>query len=127
MSDNQTFVRLALGGGMFVFLAGAVLICGGVAVCYGGSGAFVRFGMGTDLDEYREWVRGSDLSEADKSEVIVRMERIDEQVGSSEIEVPFLVWVDIDEEIERLASDRRLPPDELAALHDQLSRIESYR
>lgn len=127
MSRHDGFVRNALGAGALVLALAAFVACTGLATCWFGGGAFVRFGIRTDLDDYRSWTEASDLPPADRAEVVARLDRIHERVGSGDVVVPFVVWVTIDEVIEGILVDGHVPPDELAALHDQLTRIEGWR
>ncbi len=128
MSDrpaaNDRFVRLWLGGGMVALALGLTAVCAGTAACWAGGASFVRYGIESDLEGYRRAVEASDLGASDREAVLARLDHIRDGVRRGEIRVSFLEWVEIDRRIAELVDDGHLPPDELAALHGLLGRIE---
>lgn len=126
MSQHDDFVRTLLGVGCGLVGLAAAASCGGLATCWFGGGAFVRFGIGTDLEDYRSYVRTSDLPDAERQEVLTRLDQLGAEIASGDLVVPFVVWVSIDDRIEGILIDGHVPPDELAELHEQLNRIASY-
>lgn len=127
MSERTGPGSKVLTGGLVALGIGVLGLC----TCCGcgllGWSEFVRFGMGTDIDDYRTYISESNLDDPERNELYARLDRIDAGIRDREIRISFFVWVDINGDIERLAADRELPPDELSALHDQLNRIEAYR
>ena len=113
---------------LFIIFVGcgvlALLACVGSAVMLGlGWGTFSRFGVQSDLEEYRKKVRSSHLDPAVEDELA---RRIDKLSNSLEGKQPSMMkWVDHDDEFKKLLEDGTLHEKDVPAFEKELERVES--
>ena len=109
----------------------ALLLVAVVAVAIGGGflgwGAFSRFGMGTDLDDYQTKVQASDLDAATKTELGAEITRAQERIRSHELNPSFVRWVGHDESIRAALARQHVTPDELKEVREHLRAIAEDR
>ncbi len=87
--------------------------------------AFLKFGMGSDVDDYAAVVRSSRLDPDTETELLERLDRIEHQLRAGELRFSLFEWIELDEEVERLTGDGVVEPAEVPALRDALDAIEA--
>ncbi len=86
--------------------------------------AFMKFGMGSDVDEYAEAVRASQLDPTVEAELIERLDRLEDGIRSGELHYSLFEWIPLDEEVAELTGDNDVDPAEVPALIEALEAME---
>jgi len=111
-------------------IAGATAVLTGfalmTAICYSGWTAFLRFGIGTDITEYSEQIRASDLDPDTAEEVLQRLTELRRKVRNHDVDVSLLRWIDHDEVMEGILEDGRVTELERVALLNELDEMEAW-
>jgi len=102
--------------GGFLFL----IVCVGG---YFGSKAFVNFGISTDVGEFIDLVKQSDLDDESKAQLVERLEGIRDDARKGR-RPSFFLWLDYDESIRGLIEDGEITEEDFAALSRELDRLE---
>ena len=84
---------------------------------------FVAFGIASELTEYQEVVRQSELPEAKKTQLVQRIESIRDR--NRQKPMSFVRWVEYSDVLDNLLDDGELADDEVPALERELGRVES--
>ena len=101
----------------------ALVVVGGCVVGLAvGWRSFLKFGIASDLDEFHELVKGSDLDAGKKDQLMGRLRAL--KARAREEPIGLLRWIDYDEDVRGILEDHKVPPDELERLEDQLSQME---
>ena len=112
-------------GGLGVATAGAVVLS--VIGCCGCSyswAAFVRFGIRSDLEEYRIDVRNSNVSQSEKDAYVRRFEAVEDRLDRGELDMSFIEWVDVSSDIEDVLADGRIEAWEVSTFEENLRKME---
>ena len=95
-----------------------LVACGGGFV---GWKAFVGFGVGSDLEEYREAVQNSELPDDVKQRLSRRLDTLRDQARKKP--PSFFAWLQHDERLDAITADG-VTPDEVPQIELVLERIE---
>lgn len=106
-------------GCLIAGVVGIVLAFSGCALAWP---AFVRFGIASDLSEYHEKIRASNLSEGEREALLKRIETLRERARDSSMS--FFRWIDYDTSITSLIDDRVITEDEARTLDRELTNLE---
>jgi len=105
--------------GCLVALA-VFLLVGGIG-CSLAWGPFVRYGISSDLVDYREAVRGSNLEDETRERLIFKIEHLRDALPTKSM--GFFEWLSHSEALDGLTSDGQLTGEEVHLMERELDRI----
>src|SRR5687768_3522752 len=97
-----------------------LVACGGGFV---GWKAFVGFGVGSDLEEYREAVQDSELPDGVKQRLSRRLDTLRDQARKKP--PSFFAWLEHDERLDAITADG-VTEDEVPQLERELGKLEGW-
>ena len=87
------------------------------------AGSFVRYGVSTDLAEYRKTIRDAEIDEAEKKQVIDKIESIRQKVRDGK-SPGFWRWLEHSESIKGLIENQRITTEDVEEVLRELEDVE---
>ncbi len=114
--------QIMIGCGIAAFLAIAIF----AVVAYFGATAFFAFGVGTDLSDYRDAVRGMDIDAVTRDRLLDDFEsvRLSLDEGNN---FGFFQWLEIDDSIQGILADGKIDADEHDSLQAEIARMKKIQ
>jgi len=111
--------HILIGCGIAALLAVAVLF----AAVYSGSAAFFKYGVSSDLSEYRDSVRKMEIDTKAKEALLNDFEEVRFSLDEKN-NFGFFQWLEIDSSIQGILADGKIETDEFASLLAEIARMK---
>ncbi len=117
-STNKVVLGCLIAAGVVVLLF--------VCCAFAGWTPFVRFGIGTDVNDFIDSVKASDLEPEPRDALAKRLRHVRDAIADDRFDMTLFDWLDHDTAIRNLIDDRRIPPDELVDLDVAITTLEGF-
>lgn len=129
-SNSPTSSTALPGSGQRGCLGSFALGCGATTallLCCGGALAliwpgFVRFGIDSDLANLERLVGTAEISNDERTALLERVAAL--RVTARDQRVEFVEWMSLSDQLDAIAEDERIAPEEVPALERELTRLE---
>lgn len=114
--------QILIGCGIAALLAAAVLF----AAAYSGSAAFFKYGVSSDLSEYRDSIRKMDIDAKVKEALLNDLEEVRFSLDEKN-NFGFFQWLEIDDSIQGILADGMIETSEFASLLAEIARMKKIQ
>ena len=116
------YKQILIGCGIAALVVGVALS----VAAYSMATAFVRYGIGTDLSDYRDAIVKMDIDSGTKKHILRDLEDVRLSLDQKN-NFRFLQWLEIDESIQGVIADGKIVADEYDPLQSDIARMKQIQ
>jgi len=118
MKTNQ----ILIGCGIATLVAVVVLF----TAAYLGAAAFFRYGVGSDLSDYRDAIQRMNIDSEAKKRILSDLEKVRLSLDDRN-RFGFFQWIEIDESVQGIIADGKIEGSEYDSLLSEISRMKKIQ